>query len=71
VTISIEPKLGGAVHVKDLGSVPLVDGKVTITPENPNLWSPENPYLYDFTLEAGEDRIESYFAIRSLEVKKV
>ncbi len=71
VTISVEPKLGGAVHVKELGSFPLVDGSVTITPENPNLWSPENPWIYEFTLEAGEDRIESYFVIRSLEVKKI
>ena len=71
VTVSVEPKLGGAVHVKDLGSFPLVDGCVTIMPENPSLWSPENPYLYEFTLEAGEDKIESYFAIRSLEIKKV
>ena len=71
VTISIEPKLGGAVHVKGLDSFPLVDGEVTISPENPTLWSPENPYLYEFTLEAGEDKIESYFAIRSLEVKKI
>ena len=71
VNISIEPALSGTVTVAELGSFPLVDGKVTITPESPNLWSPENPYLYAFTLEAGEDRIESYFAIRSLEIKKV
>ena len=71
VTISIEPALNGTVTVPELGTFELTDGKVTITPENPNLWSPENPYLYDFTLEAGEDRIESYFAIRSLEVKRV
>ena len=71
VTISIEPALGGIVTVAELGSFDLVDGKVTITPEKPNLWSPENPFLYDFTLEAGEDKIQSYFAIRTLEVKKV
>ena len=71
VTISIEPSLSGTVTVAELGSFPLVDGKVTITPENPHLWSPEDPYLYDFVIEAGKDRIESYFAIRSLEVKKV
>ena len=71
VTISVEPVMAGSVHVPELGSFELMDGAVTITPENPNLWSPENPYLYEFTLEAGEDRIESYFAIRSLEVKKV
>ena len=70
VTISIEPAMAGTVNVPELGAFELVDGKVTITPENPNLWSPENPYLYDFTLEAGEDKIESYFAVRSLEIKK-
>ncbi len=71
VKISIEPALCGTVTVAELGSFPLVDGSVTITPEAPRLWSPENPYLYDFTVQAGEDRVESYFAIRSLEIKKV
>jgi len=71
VTISVEPALSGTVRVAELGDFELVDGKVTITPENPNLWSPENPCLYDFVIEAGEDRVESYFAIRSLEVKQV
>ena len=71
VTISVEPKQAGRVVVPALGSFDLVDGSVTITPENPNLWSPENPYLYDFTVETAEDKVESYFAIRSLEVKKV
>ena len=71
VTISVEPAMNGTVTVAELGELPLIDGKVTITPEKPHLWSPEDPYLYDFTLEAGEDRIESYFAIRSLEIKKV
>ena len=71
VKISIEPALGGSVHVAGLGRFGLENGSVTITPENPNLWTPENPHLYDFTVEAGEDRIESYFAIRTLEVKTV
>ena len=31
-------------------------------------WSPEDPFLYDLTLEAGEDRVESYFAMRSFGV---
>ena len=71
VKISIEPALSGTVTVEELGSFKLENGSVTITPENPKLWSPENPYLYDFTVESGNDRVESYFAIRSLEVKKV
>ena len=71
VKISIEPALSGTVTVPELGRFELENGTVTITPENPHLWSPEDPWLYDFTVEAGEDRIESYFAVRSLEVKKV
>ena len=71
VTVSIEPKLDGKVVVPALGEFVLEDGAVTITPEDPHLWSPEDPYLYDFTVECGEDKVESYFAIRSLEVKEV
>ena len=70
VIISTVPALDGRVTVAGLGEFPLENGSVTITPEDPHVWSPEDPYLYGFTLEAGEDRVESYFAIRSLEVKR-
>lgn len=33
-------------------------------------WSPENPFLYDLVIYAGEDKVESYFALRSIELKK-
>ena len=71
VIISTEPALDGTVSVRGLGDFILEKGKVTITPENPRFWSPEDPYLYDFTVTAGEDRVESYFAIRTLEIKMV
>ena len=71
VTIAMEPALEGVITVPELGQFSLEGGKVTITPEDPHFWSPEDPYLYDFTVEAGEDRVKSYFAIRSLEVKTV
>ena len=71
VTISVAPALEGKVTVAGLGEFALEKGSVAITPENPKLWSPENPWLYDFTVKAGEDKVESYFAIRSLEIKKV
>ena len=70
VNISVTPALEGVVKVSGLGEFQLVDGQVTITPEKPHLWSPEDPYLYDFTVETAEDRVESYFAIRSLEIKE-
>ena len=42
-----------------------------IAPSNVINWTPENPYLYEFTLECGEDKVSSYFALRSIEAKKV
>ena len=71
VTISTVPPLEGTVSVEQLGQFPLENGRVTIAPENPRFWCPDNPYLYRFTLETAQDRVEAYFAIRSLEIKKV
>ena len=44
-------------------------GKMIIP--NPILWDVDNPHLYDLKIEAGEDVIESYFALRSVEIKKI
>ena len=52
-------------------SFPLADGKATVKLPSPRLWSLEDPYLYEFTVEAGEDKVQSYFALRTLEIKEV
>lgn len=41
-----------------------------IAVEAPVLWSPENPKLYPFTVILGDDKVESYFALRSFGVGK-
>ena len=62
--------LGGEKHKKitlESGEVFEFDGDdVTIKPDEIHLWSPENPYLYNFTLECGEDKVQSYFALREI-----
>lgn len=48
---------------------PIDHGICQIYVENPRMWSPSDPYLYNFTVKAGEDRIESYLAFRTLEIQ--
>ena len=45
---------------------PVEDGKAVLRPETPRLWTPEDPYLYPFTVICGEDRVSSYFALRTV-----
>ena len=33
-------------------------------------WSPEEPFLYEFTIKADEDSFQSYFAMRSFTIEK-
>ena len=68
--IFLTPALSGKV-LCDGKEYPLTDGKAVIAPENPRLWSPEDPNLYNFTVMTEQDRVDSYFALRSLEVKQV
>ncbi|MBQ7343214.1 MAG: glycoside hydrolase family 2 [Clostridia bacterium] len=67
---------GGDVHkritLKESGEVFEFDGGfANIEPKEVKLWTPETPYLYEFTLECGDDVIESYFAIRWVDVREV
>ena len=44
---------------------------VTIPIENPQHWSPEKPYLYNFEIISGKDRVQSYFALRTVSIEDV
>lgn len=70
-TVTIET-LGGEAEKKIVlnGEVHCYRGDVfTLEIDNGILWSPENPHLYTFTLISGDDTVESYFALRSIECK--
>ena len=45
------------------------DYDAAITIQNAKLWSPEHPFLYDLEIRAGEDRVKSYFAMRTFSVE--
>ncbi|MBQ4354060.1 MAG: glycoside hydrolase family 2 [Clostridia bacterium] len=50
---------------------PLENERAVIRPSAVRPWSPEDPYLYRFTLHTGDDCIRSYFALRTLSVQSV
>ncbi|MBQ7581296.1 MAG: glycoside hydrolase family 2 [Lachnospiraceae bacterium] len=43
----------------------------TIKVLDPKLWSPEEPNLYGLVIESGEDKITSYFGLRTIGVKEI
>ena len=68
--ITAEGAEDGAVELNGV-RYPMTGGKVRITVLDPVCWCPENPYLYRFTVETGTDRVESYFALRTLSIERI
>ena len=46
-------------------------GRIEIPEEHRRFWTPDAPYLYEMTITAGEDVVETYFALRTIEIKKI
>ncbi len=79
--VRVTPSLSGAhfeIDAPEGKKVLTVDGKeyvfdensFDITIENAINWTPDNPHLYEYTLKYGEDKIESYFACRTVSVEE-
>lgn len=69
-----DPALSGTVTVQTPAgeiNAELIKGIAQIDLADARLWSPEDPYLYHFAIVAGEDKVGSYFALRTLTVEEV
>lgn len=74
VTITVEGVVEGVVTVQTPDgetTTKLTDGCAKIEFETPRMWSPEDPYLYRFVIESNSDKIESYFALRTLDICEI
>ncbi len=71
-TIKIFAEGAKSLTVKETGEVYNFDGEeIVIKPENPEKWSPESPFIYNFTVKCGLDSVDGYFALRKIESKIV
>ena len=71
VTINVIGVKKGTVTVKTENgniTVHMNDGVASFDISEPHMWSPEDPYLYRFSVESVNDKVESYFAFRTLSV---
>ena len=60
--IATTPAIDGRIICQG-NEYPLTAGKAVIAPEHPRLWSPEDPYLYDFVIETETDNNYFVFTI--------
>jgi beta-galactosidase/beta-glucuronidase len=69
---SAEPLYQVIIKEEDriLEIVTAYQNEITISLPEFICWSPENPFLYDMEIISGQDRVESYFAMRSVELKE-
>ena len=51
----------------ELSGVTLRDGTVY----EPTLWTCETPHLYEMTITVGEDRVETYFGLRTIDIRNI
>ena len=72
--IQLEGVESGTITFTDGGktrSESFSGGVAMLKIEEPKLWTPDEPNLYDFTVECGEDKFTSYFALREISTKKI
>ena len=66
----IEISVFDAEGKKVADATPLSTSTSHLHLDSPHLWSPEDPYLYNFTAKYGEDEIKGYFGMRKFEKRK-
>ena len=67
---SIPVKIDISFDGQFITSVTANENDIDIPLDNIKEWSPEEPNLYDVTFTYGEDKVDSYFAMRSVSIEK-
>lgn len=80
-SVKVTPRLDGvkldivggrvkkSLYIKELDKTFSFEGdSIDIDIDDPHLWSPDDPYLYHYTLSSGIDSVDGYFALRTVGV---
>ncbi len=71
VTVTVDTDAPFTVTIPAAGiRVESGERRVQISIPDPRLWTPEEPNLYDFTVETATDRVEGYFALRTVTLRE-
>ncbi len=63
--------LGEQLRMANSGSDGTKCAALHININHPHMWTPDDPYLYDFTIDTSSgDHIQSYFALRTLTIEE-
>lgn len=65
-----EIKVTASDKGEELCAVSTTSGTAVLKLSDYELWSPENPYLYDLKITAGKDEVKSYFGMRKFGIGK-
>ena len=64
---TVSADLGEGRYVTARGT----DGPVRLDIPRPHLWTPDDPYLYSLIVTTDTDRVESYFALRTVDSREI
>ena len=70
--LTVSASITGAGYT---GAASSTDKTMSMVIANPRLWSPDDPFLYDLTIQLKDgstvvDEVKSYFGMRKIEIKK-
>ncbi len=71
IIIDTDAPVISAELIDDEGEIGIKGKTLTVRPRNVKNWFPESPYLYRLKITADSDSIETYFALRTLEIKTI
>ena len=75
--VTIEAECGGSytvtIRLEEGEELVLSGGEGPLRAElpDPHLWTPEDPFLYSMTVTTGTDRVDSYFALRTVTTREI